>query len=285
MWPAITRYTVYSIRLSNFEGPLDLLLFFIRRDELDIYDIPIAEITEEFLEYVRLMEMLDLELAGEFVVMAAMLVQIKAQMLLPREETGQGALDGVDEDDPRAELVRRLLEYKRYKEASEHLGTQADEQRYVMYRQVFDAEQMHAAEDTTYRNATLFDLLKALKKAIERAPDEPDPHVVTRFPITVEEKAEEILHTLKARPSIRFFELIGGRPRMHIVVTFLALLELAKNHFIRIQQDETFDDIVVAGRNHEEESLQASEQHEVSSEQHAASSEQTAANTESSTEN
>jgi len=224
------------------------LLFFIRRDELDIYDIPIAEITEEFLEYVRLMEMLDLEQAGEFVVMAAMLVQIKAQMLLPRDEKSEGALHGVDEDDPRAELVRRLLEYKRYKEASEHLGTQADEQRYVMYRQVFDAEQMHAAEDSTYRNATLFDLLKALKRAIERAPDEPDPHVVTRFPITVEEKAEEILHTLKARPSIRFFELIGGRPRMHIVVTFLALLELAKNHFIRIQQDETFDDIVVASR-------------------------------------
>ena len=239
---------MYNIRLSNFEGPLDLLLFFIKRDELDIYDIPIASITEEFLGYVRLMEMLDLELAGEFVVMASMLIQIKAQMLLPRDEKGDRGEDGVDEDDPRAELVARLLEYKRYKEASEHLATQADEQRYVMYRQVFEAEAIHAQEDGAYRNATLFDLLKALKRAIERAPDEADPHVVTRLPVTVEEKSEEIVHILKTRPSIRFFELIGGQPRVHIVVTFLALLELAKNHIIRIQQDETFDDIVIAHR-------------------------------------
>ena len=239
---------MYNVKLSNFEGPLDLLLFFIRRDELDVYDIPIASITEEFLEYVRIMELLDLELAGEFVVMASMLVQIKAQMLLPREEKEGKGEDGIDEDDPRAELVKRLLEYKRFKEATEHLATQEDEQRYVMYRKVFDAEAIHAEEDGSYKNATLFDLLKALKKAIERAPDEPDPHIVTKFPVSVEEKSEEILHTLKNRPSVRFFELIEGHTKVHIVVTFLALLELAKNHMIRIQQDESFEDIVVARR-------------------------------------
>ena len=239
---------MYNVKLSNFEGPLDLLLFFIRRDELDVYDIPIASITEEFLGYVRIMEMLDLELAGEFVVMASMLVQIKAQMLLPREEKSDRGEDGIDEDDPRAELVKRLLEYKRFKEASEHLATQEDEQRYVMYRKVFEAEAIHAEEDGSYKNATLFDLLKALKKAIERAPDEPDPHVVTKFPVSVDEKSEEIMHTLKSRPSVRFFELINGLTKVHIVVTFLALLELAKNHMIRIQQDETFEDIVVARR-------------------------------------
>lgn len=237
-----------NVRLNNFEGPLDLLLFFIRRDELDIYDIPIASITHEFLEYVRLMEMLDLEQAGEFVVMASMLVQIKAQMLLPRDERPDGAVDAIDDNDPRAELVRRLLEYKRFKEASEQLSTQADEQKYVLYRQMFDAEAIHAAEHGAYRNATLFDLLKALKKAIERAPEEADPHVVTRYPITVEEKSEEIIHLLKSRPSVRFFELTGGKTRAHIVVTFLALLELAKNHHIRVQQDERFDDIVIAIR-------------------------------------
>lgn len=250
---------MYSVRLSNFEGPLDLLLFFIRRDELDIYDIPIARITEEFLDYVRLMEMLDLEQAGEFVVMASMLVQIKAQMLLPRDEKS-GVLEGaVDEDDPRAELVRRLLEYKRFKEASERLATQADEQKYVMYRQVFDAEQIHAQEDGSYRNATLFDLLKALKRAIERAPDAPAPHIVTRLPVTVEETSEEILHTLRARPSVRFFEFISGKTRLHIVVTFLALLELAKNALVRIQQDETFDDIVIAARTPHTESAPSTE--------------------------
>lgn len=242
---------MYSVRLQNFEGPLDLLLFFIKRDELDIYDIPIASITQEFLEYVKVLELLDLELAGEFIVMASMLVQIKAQMLLPREESAASVLGDIDDDDPRAELVRRLLEYRRFREASESLALSVENQRYVMYRNVFEAEEIHAAETGAYRNATLFDLLKALKRAIERAPDKPDPHVVTRFPITVEEKSEEIMHTLGQRPAVRFFELIGGLTKMHIVVTFLALLELAKLHRIIVRQDERFDDIIIATR-HEE---------------------------------
>jgi segregation and condensation protein A len=246
-------FDMLNIRLNNFEGPLDLLLFFIKRDELDIYDIPIATITQEFLEYVRLMELLDLELAGEFVVMASILVQIKAQMLLPQEERPDSGTGELDEGDPRTELVRRLLEYKRFKDASEHLSTQADEQRYVLYRQLFDAEAIHGTDNGAYRNATLFDLLKALKRAVERAPDESDPHVVSRFPITVEEKSEEIAHLLRSRPCVRFFELINGLPKIHIVVTFLALLELAKNHLIRIQQDERFDDIVIAARMEENE--------------------------------
>lgn len=239
---------MYSVRLNNFEGPLDLLLFFIRRDELDIYDIPIASITQEFLEYVKVLELLDLELAGEFIVMASMLVQIKAQMLLPRDEKAGGDTGLIDEDDPRAELVKRLLEYKRYREASDSLTLSAENQRYVLYRSVFEAEEIHAAESGAYRNATLFDLLKALKRAVEKAPDQADPHVVTRFPITVEEKAAEIIHTLGTKPSVRFFELIGGLTKMHIVVTFLALLELAKNHRILVQQDERFDDIIIAIR-------------------------------------
>lgn len=246
---------MYSVRLNNFEGPLDLLLFFIRRDELDIYDIPIASITQEFLDFVKVLELLDLDLAGEFIVMASMLIQIKAQMLLPRDEK-EGAIPGqIDEDDPRAELVRRLLEYKRYREASDSLTLSAENQRYVLYRQVFEAEEIHASENGAYRNATLFDLLKALKRAIEKAPDQADPHVVTRFPITVEEKAAEIMHTLLARSSVRFFELVAGLTKMHIVVTFLALLELAKNHRIIVQQDERFDDIIVAPRKDDEEQI------------------------------
>jgi segregation and condensation protein A len=180
--------------------------------------------------------------------MASMLVQIKAQMLLPREETAASVLGEIDDDDPRAELVKRLLEYKRFREASDSLALSVENQRYVMYRNVFEAEEIHAAETGAYRNATLFDLLKALKRAIERAPEKPDPHVVTRFPITVEEKSEEIVHMLRQRPSVRFFELIGGLTKMHIVVTFLALLELAKLHRIIVQQDERFDDIIIATR-------------------------------------
>lgn len=244
---------MYSVRLENFEGPLDLLLFFIKRDELDIYDIPIASITQEFLEYVKVLELLDLELAGEFIVMASMLVQIKAQMLLPREEK-QGVVPGtIDDDDPRAELVRRLLEYKRYREASDSLTLSAENQKYVLYRQVFEAEEIHASESGTYRNATLFDLLKALKRAIEKAPEKAEPHVVTRFPITVEEKSEEIIHILKTKTAARFFELVSGLAKMHIVVTFLALLELAKLQRIRVQQDLRFDDIVIVERKVDDE--------------------------------
>lgn len=243
---------MYSVRLQNFEGPLDLLLFFIKRDELDIYDIPIASITQEFLEYVKLMELLDLELAGEFIVMASMLVQIKAQMLLPREEK-QGLEPGeLDEDDPRAELVRRLIDYKRYREAADSLTLSAENQKYVMYRKIFEAEEIHASETGSYRNATLFDLLKALKRAIEKAPEKAEPHVVTRFPITVEEKSEEILHVLKSKPAARFFELVSGLAKMHIVVTFLAILELAKLQRIIVQQDQRFDDIVIVERANEE---------------------------------
>jgi len=246
---------MYSVRLNNFEGPLDLLLFFIRRDELDIYDIPIASITQEFLDFVKVLELLDLDLAGEFIVMASMLIQIKAQMLLPRDEK-EGANPGkIDEDDPRAELVRRLLEYKRYREAADSLTLSAENQRYVLYRQVFEAEEIHASENGAYRNATLFDLLKALKRAIEKAPEQADPHVVTRFPITIEEKAAEIMHTLLARSSVTFFELVAGLTKMHIVVTFLALLELAKNHRIIVQQDERFDDIIVAPRKDGEDQI------------------------------
>lgn len=253
---------MYSVRLQNFEGPLDLLLFFIKRDELDIYDIPIASITQEFLEYVKVLEFLDLELAGEFVVMASMLVQIKAQMLLPREESIKSALGEIDDTDPRAELVRQLIEYKRFREASESLMLSAENQRYVMYRQMFEAEEIHASEHGAYRNATLFDLLKALKRAIDKAPDQADPHVVSQFPISVEEKAEEIMHMLRSTPSASLFRLIAGLPKIHIVVSFLALLELAKNQRIRIRQDVLHDDIVIAERkpdDSEEESSPASD--------------------------
>ncbi len=239
---------MYSVRLQNFEGPLDLLLFFIKRDELDIYDIPIASITQEFLDYVKVLEFLDLELAGEFVVMASMLVQIKAQMLLPREESSASAPGEIDESDPRAELVKRLLEYKRYREASDSLMLSSENQKYVLYRQLFEAEEIHAAESGAYRNATLFDLLKALKRAIDKAPEQADPHIVAQYPISVEEKSEEIMHVLKSSSSASLFSIVAGLSRLHIVVTFLALLELAKNQRIIIRQDVRHDDIIIAER-------------------------------------
>jgi segregation and condensation protein A len=234
----------YVVSLANFEGPLDLLLFFIKRDELDIYDIPIARITEEFLLYTHAMQALDLELAGEFIVMAATLMQIKAKMLLPKPERGP---DEEEEEDPRAELVRRLLEYKQYKEVAEQLRGREDEQRYVYYRQFFKADEkvipLETAEDAL-KNVTLFDLLTAFKRALDRAPKK-TVHEVEQISYTVEEQTEYILSIFTHRSQVTFFELVDRIERVGIIVTFLALLELIKNRFVAFQQDDNFEDILL----------------------------------------
>ena len=235
---------MYNVRLPNFEGPLDLLLFFIKRDELDIYDIPIAYITKEFLEYIRLMELLDLELAGEFLVMAAALMQIKVRMLLPKEE--KEGDEAQEEEDPRAELVRKLLEYKRYKEMAGRLNTMSEEQRYVYYRQFFKGDVVTSDnEEDMLRNVTLFHLLAAFRKALEKAPRELSPHRVEQVAVTVEEQAEHILTYFQTRKQITFSEISVAMPRIVIVVTFLALLELLRSGRVAVRQEESFGDILL----------------------------------------
>ena len=156
---------MYRVKLTEFEGPLDLLLFFIKRDELDITNIPISRITQEFLEYLHLMASLDLEVAGDFIVMAATLMQIKVRMLLPRDENAP------EEEDPRAELVRRLVEYKRFKEMSQEFGTHGGrEQRKVYYRKFFEADPRTLVEeedDDFMKDVSLFNLISAYKSALE----------------------------------------------------------------------------------------------------------------------
>lgn len=236
---------MYNVRLPNFEGPLDLLLFFIRRDELDIYDIPIAYITKEFLEYTRLMELLDLELAGEFLVMAAALMQIKVRMLLPKEE--KEGDEAQEEEDPRAELVRKLLEYKRYKEMAGELNRMNEEQRYVYYRQFFKGDVVASQDDEEdlLRNVTLFHLLAAFRKALEKAPRELNPHRIEQVAVTVEEQAEHILTFFQTRKQITFAEISASMPRIVIVVTFLALLELLRSQRVAMRQEESFGEILL----------------------------------------
>jgi segregation and condensation protein A len=235
----------YTIQLPNFEGPLDLLLYFIRRDELNIYDIPIAKITGDFLDYVRLMEMFDLELAGEFMVMAASLMQIKALMLLPREKVNA---DGeVEEIDPRAELLNRLLIYKQFKEAAGDLSERAEKERYHYYRTFFDAENQHLGSNDALKNTTLFDLMRALKKALDRNLDAQKHYDVERRQLTVEHRVEEIENLMKEHKQLSFFHLVQQQSRKMIVVTFLALLEMVKQKLISISQDNAGgeDDIIV----------------------------------------
>ncbi len=228
---------MYRVRLQTFEGPLDLLLFFIKRDELDIYDIPIARITKEFLDYIHYMTQLDLEVAGEFILMAAELMQIKVKMLLPAEE-GEA-----EEQDPRADLVRRLLEYKRYKEMAERFSGFEDEARKLFYRQMFKADPKHyVPEDETLKDVTLFNLASAFRYALEHIPKK-TYHEVELVNVTIDEQMEYITHFLEARTECTFRELVANmQQRIRIVVTFVALLEMIKNRIVGIRQEEPYED-------------------------------------------
>ncbi|ROL62030.1 segregation/condensation protein A [Bacteroidetes/Chlorobi group bacterium ChocPot_Mid] len=237
---------MYKIRLPNFEGPFDLLLYFIKRDELNIYDIPIAKITEEYLKYIRLMRFFDLELAGEFLVMVTTLMYIKAQMLLPKAINENGE----EIEDPRTILVQKLIEYKQFKEASFDLQSMAENQKYVYYRKLFaeSSPQSENPDDVYYENSTLFDLLKAFKIAIERSQGVITEHIVNIKKVSIAEKASLILQTLKINKRLSFFNLVKNENRSNILITFLAILEMIKDKLIFIVQDSHFEDIVIIER-------------------------------------
>jgi segregation and condensation protein A len=236
---------MYRIKLNNFEGPFDLLLFFIKRDELDIYDIPIAKITKEFLDYVHLMQMLDLEVASEFIVMAATLMQIKVRMLLPKSPLAEE-----EEEDPRAELVRRLLEYKRYKEAAEEFYGMETEQRKIYYREFFKANPVvHAPEENgLLRDVTLFHLIAAFKHAVENMSKQ-TLHSVQRINVSVEEQSAYIMNYLQERNRCTFLELVMDMTeKIRVIVTFLSLLELMKNHYLTVRLSDSMNNFWIHKR-------------------------------------
>lgn len=233
---------MYKIKLDRFEGPLDLLLFFIKRDELNIYDIPISKITKEFLEYVNLIKFLDLEVAGDFILMASTLMQIKARMLLPREVDEKG-----EEIDPRAELVQALLEYKRYKEMSEELSFFESNRRKLKFRGNFELDNKVAPPEfeTLLKNITIYDLAKAFKKIIEGIKEEP-VHQIRKINISIEEQIDYILSRFKDKPEIHFLTLVEKmKEKIRIVITFVALLELVKFGQIGIKESANFNDFVL----------------------------------------
>jgi segregation and condensation protein A len=235
---------MYKIRLSQFEGPLDLLLFFIRRDELDIYDIPISKITKDFIEYLRLLEQLDLETAGDFILMAATLMQIKVKMLLPKEIDEKG-----EEIDPRADLVRALLEYKRYKEMSDELSFMESNMRNYNFRGNYDSDEKQAPQDfdTLLKNITLYDLIKAFKKIILEKKPEP-VHEIRKFNVTIDEQMEYISEKLKGKNQIGFLELMADIvEKFKIVVTFIAMLEMVKAGRIGLRESNNFNDFKIYG--------------------------------------
>jgi len=235
---------LFKIKLNHFEGPLDLLLFFIKRDELNIYDIPISYITKEFLDYVNLIKMLDLEVAGDFILMASTLMHIKVRMLLPKEIDEKG-----EEIDPRADLVKALLEYKRYKEMSDELGFFETAQRKISYRGYYDVDPKQAPPelDILLKNITVYDLAKAFRKAIDNVKRE-FVHEIIKVSVSIDEQITFILSLVGDAKEISFIELIRNmHERMRIVVTFVALLELAKMGQIGIKESFSSNDFIVYG--------------------------------------
>lgn len=233
---------MYKIRLEHFEGPLDLLLFFIKRDELNIYDIPISKITKEFLEYVNYIRMLDLETAGEFILMASTLMHIKVRMLLPREVDEKG-----EEIDPRADLVKALLEYKRYKEVSEDLAFFESNQRKISFRGNFSADPIETPNEygILLKNITVYDIARAFKKVIEGIKPEP-VHQIRKINITIEEQINFIMSKIDEYTNLHFLTLVYGmKEKIRVVITFVAILELVKMQRIGLKESTNFNDFVI----------------------------------------
>ncbi len=233
---------MYKIQLQDFEGPLDLLLFFIKRDEIDIYDIPISKLTKEFIQYTQLLEQLDLDVAGEFILMASTLMQIKVRMLLPREVNEKG-----EEIDPREDLVKALLEYKRYKEMSEEFIFLEQNQRKLFFRNNFSADEVETPPefDTLLKNITIYDLIKSFKKAIEQKQEE-IVHEIKKISVTIEMQASFVLSELNSKPKLSFLEIAKKiDTKITLIVTVIAILELIKMEKIGVRTSFEFNDFEV----------------------------------------
>ena len=231
----------YQVKVENFEGPMDLLLFFIQRDKLNIYDIPIAHITKEFLDYMKLMDMMNIDLGGEFVYMASLLMKIKAKMLLPVSDE-----DVEQIEDPRTPLVQRLLEYQQYKKVGEQL------------QEIYSDHAVHfpIGQEMTYdtnteenvnpvKNVTLFTLSSIFQELINRLPDV-NPYELHEDPIHLDEQIAFLIGEINSTKRLSFSILIPIlKTRLRIVVTFMAILEMLRTNQISIEQNEPFGELIL----------------------------------------
>ncbi len=227
------------VQLEIYEGPLDLLLHLIKKNELSIVDIPIATITEQYLETLELMQGLNLDVSGEYLVMAATLVHIKSRMLLPPDEEDED--DEEEGGDTREELIRRLLEYERFKNAARELA-----ERDLLNRDVFVRQgRPERATEVSFEQLSVFDLMSALQRVLERFPG-PSVHTVVQETVSVRERMAYILDELHRASSVLFHELFDSAgSRMDVVVTFLALLELIRIRAVHVFQEERLGPIVM----------------------------------------
>src|SRR5262247_2940897 len=235
------RRDSYRVKLEIFEGPLDLLLYLIRKDEIDICDIPIAHITEQYLAYLELMQELDIAVAGDFLVMASTLIYIKSKMLLPPDPNVDGEEDL--SEDPRAELIERLLEYQKFKSASQMLYSRVEIESACYTRGPIETDSSNPEV-----SATLFDLLRVFREVLKRAEALVEMEIA-RDEMTIAEKLAQIHAMLEEREQINVRELFEmSRSKRELIITFLALLELVKGWKIYLIQDEPFGDIFASRR-------------------------------------
>ncbi len=241
---------IINIKIPVFEGPFDLLLHLIRENKLDIYDIPISVITSQYLEYIEIMKELNLEIAGDFLVMAATLIQIKSRMLLPPDEEAAAE----EQEDPRLDLVQRLLDYQRYKEAASDLRTKEEEWMRVFHKQPL-AEEGEEEGELYLFDLSLFDLLDAFKKLLDKAP--PDIVSITRETLTVKDKMSMVMEILEGKEAVRFEDLFrAGISRVQLIITFVSLLELIRLGLARVYQEKEFGNIWVINPSHQPTAVQ-----------------------------
>lgn len=248
----------YQIKLDQFEGPFDLLLFFIERDELDIYNIPITKITNDFLDFIQNSEKLNIELSSEFILFISTLMRIKAKMLIPRKEIDA---DG-NEIDPRQELINKILEYKRFKEASAKMAELEAERMFMMKRGNLQQEIAQigeeAGEGTEIQTVTLFKLMRAFEKVIHKLQERnfKPVHTVIRYNYTMEQSREYMLHVCKEEKTVSFekiFEICENR--VHAIFLFLSLLELVQLRFMSLITGEGRNNFIIEWNESREDDL------------------------------
>jgi len=249
----------YQIRLSQFEGPFDLLLFFIERDELDIYNIPINNIIKDFMTYIHSQESLNIELSSEFILFISTLMRIKAKMLLPRKELDEQG----NEIDPRQELIDKVLEYKRYKEAAGRMAEMEAMRMLMVKRGNLQKELSHigeeASEGTEIQNITLFKLMKTFEKMLLRVQERKNKpvHTVVQYNYTMETSRDYMIALLEKEKTIPFEKIIENcENRIHAIFLFLSLLELIQQHYMRILIGEGKNNFVLEfNENREDDNL------------------------------
>ncbi|MBS4194547.1 segregation/condensation protein A [Lederbergia citri] len=246
----------YLVKIDAFEGPLDLLLHLINRLEIDIYDIPMAEITEQYLYYIHTMSELQLDVASEYLVMAATLLAIKSKMLLPKYDEDMDEEYFYEEEDPRDELVEQLIEYKRYKEAAEALKQKEFERGQMYTKPPIDLSPYadKSQHELIEYGFSIYDMLGAYHKLIRRKKlQKPLSTKITHQDVSIDDRMAEILDELKHRNTrTSFYNMFPHDDRGHIVITFLAMLELMKRNEIIVEQDEIFGEIYLTARRENE---------------------------------